>query len=429
MIEHDRKIAVIGLGYVGLAVAIGFGHVTNVIGFDINPVRIKELSKHYDRHGDFTTAELNAVNITYTTDPHLLQQADFFIVAVPTPLNSVKHPDFSMLVSASTIVGQHLKRGDIVVYESTVYPGATEEVCIPTLEQVSKLRCGSDFKVGYSPERINPSDKKHTFSNIKKIVSGQDAETLDIIAKTYAKVVKAGIYRVSSIKVAEAAKVIENTQRDLNISLINEIALILHKMGIDTHEVLAAASTKWNFLPFQPGLVGGHCIGVDPYYLTHKAQELGYYPDVILAGRRINDLMGKFIAEQTIKQLIQLGTPIKRARIAVLGITFKENCPDIRNTRVVDVIEELKSYDVEVLVHDPYALPDEVKKEYGLELVDLAKIADVDAIIIAVAHQQYTQLTANTLKELLNNRGLIMDVKSILAPEAFADTGIRLWRL
>lgn len=428
MLSHDRKISVTGLGYVGLPVAAAFGKTAQVVGFDVNKTRVSELSQHYDRNNDLSESELKSCNILYTSDPQQLKSADFHIVAVPTPINSTKHPDFSFLIDSSKAIGQYLKKGDIVVYESTVYPGATEEVCVPELEKASNLICGTDFTVGYSPERINPGDKEHTFTTTKKIVSGQDKKTLDIIAQVYGSVVDAGVYPVSSIKVAEAAKVIENTQRDLNISLINEIALILHKLNIDTQEVLAAAKTKWNFLPFQPGLVGGHCIGVDPYYLTHKAQEVGYYPDVILAGRRINDMMGKFIAEQTVKKLIQLGTPIKRARVAVLGVTFKENSPDTRNSRVFDVIKELKSYDTEVLVYDPVAHP-QTLKDQGITPVKLDELKDLDAIIIAVSHNQFSDINKEQFKTLLNNRGLIMDVKGILDLKKFKDTGISIWRL
>lgn len=424
-----RKIAVIGLGYVGLPTAVAFGYKQPVVAYDKNSKRIAELKKFFDRNQELSAKEIKPAAISFTAKPADLKAANFYIITVPTPLNSTKHPDLRMMIEASQIVGKNLKKGDIVVYESTVYPGATEEICIPILEKMSKLKCGIEFSVGYSPERINPGDKQHTISNVIKIVSGFDQKTLDIIAEVYSSIVKVGVYRAPTIKVAEAAKVIENTQRDLNISLINEIALILQKLNIDTQDVLEAAGTKWNFLPFKPGLVGGHCIGVDPYYLTHKAQEVGYYPDVILAGRRINDLMGKFIAEQTVKKLIQLGIPIKRSRVLVMGITFKENCTDIRNSRIFDLIKELQTYDIETFVHDPYADPQRVKEEYGLTLANWDKIKDIDAIILAVAHKEYLAFGANVFKKKLNNRGLIMDVKSLLKPEDFQNSGITYWRL
>jgi UDP-N-acetyl-D-galactosamine dehydrogenase len=426
---HNRKVSVIGLGYVGLPVAVAFSKQHKVIGFDKNSVRIDELKKYYDRNGEFTVDELKSTDIFPTSNPQDLHSADFHIVAVPTPIDAVKRPDLAMLSDASETIGKQLKKGDIVVYESTVYPGATEEVCVPLLEEHSGLICGKDFTVGYSPERINPGDKQHHFADVKKIVSGQDEKTLDIIAEVYGSFVSAGVYRVSSIKVAEAAKVIENTQRDLNISLINEITLILHKLHINTREVLDAAATKWNFLPFRPGLVGGHCIGVDPYYLTYKAEKVGYHPDVILAGRRINDLMGKFIAEQTVKKLIHLGVPIKGSRVLVMGITFKENCRDTRNSRVFDVIEELKLYGVEVFLHDPMVVSDVLNEGVKVHLTPWKEIPIVDAIVLAVSHQQYIDMNKKELKQKLNTHGLIMDVKSILDSKEFADTKITLWQL
>ena len=343
-----RKIAVVGLGYVGLPVAVAFGRKESVIGFDINKQRIAALQKGHDATGEVTSQELAETKILYTDSIDELRQADFFIVAVPTPVDEARIPDLTPMIKASITVGKALKKGDIVVFESTVYPGATEEDCVPHLERESGLKCGVDFTVGYSPERINPGDKEHTFTKIKKVVSGQDAKTLDIVAAVYESVVTAGVHRASSIKVAEAAKVIENTQRDLNIALMNELAVIFHRMGIDTVDVLEAAGTKWNFLPFRPGLVGGHCIGVDPYYLTHKAQKLGYNAEVILAGRRINDDMGKFVAQEAVKQILQAGLAIKGARVAVLGLTFKEDCPDLRNSKVIDIITELRSFGIDV---------------------------------------------------------------------------------
>ena len=353
------RIAVVGLGYVGLPLAAAFGRHVPVIGFDISATKVAELERGHDSTGELTSDDLAATQISYTTDPSCLKNASFIIVTVPTPLRDDKTPDLSPLQAASTTIGRNLKPGSIVVYESTVYPGVTEDVCVPILEAESGLQCGQDFKVGYSPERINPGDKVHTVDKIIKVVSGQDEETLNTVALVYGTVVTAGVHRASSIKVAEAAKVIENTQRDLNIALMNELALIFDKLGISTSEVLEAAGTKWNFLRFTPGLVGGHCIGIDPYYLTYKAESIGYYPQVILSGRRINDGMGKYIAETTIKKMIEADKPVKGSRVLVLGLTFKENVPDIRNTRVIDIIEELRSYGVEPLVHDPMANADE----------------------------------------------------------------------
>ena len=351
----SRKISVVGLGYVGLPVAVAFGKHGPVIGFDINENRLEELRAGQDRTNEVSATELGDTQIEFTSKPEVLAQADFHIVAVPTPIDDAHQPDLTPVVKASESVGTALKKGDIVVYESTVYPGVTEDICVPILERVSGLKCGPDFTVGYSPERINPGDKEHTFTKIKKVVSGQDAATLEIVADVYSSVVTAGVYKAASIKVAEAAKVIENTQRDLNIALMNELALIFDRMGIDTLDVLEAAGTKWNFLKFKPGLVGGHCIGVDPYYLTHKAEKLGYIPQVILAGRRINDSMGAFIAQQTIKQMIHAGHAIAGAVVTLLGLTFKENCPDLRNSRVIDIIRELEEFDVQVQVFDPVA--------------------------------------------------------------------------
>jgi UDP-N-acetyl-D-glucosamine/UDP-N-acetyl-D-galactosamine dehydrogenase len=427
--SHAREIAIIGLGYVGLTLALHFGRQQKIIAFDKNEERIITLKKNYDWNGEFDEKELAKTHVHYTSHPTDLKKADFYIIAVPTPITATKQPDFGPLIEASKLVGKFLKPGDIVVYESTVYPGATEERCIPILEKSSKLQNGSDFTIGYSPERINPGDKEHTFLNTVKIISAQDEHTLAMIGKVYKSIIKVGVYPVSSIRVAEAVKVIENTQRDLNISLINEIAIILHKLDIDTLEVLKAAETKWNFLPFRPGFVGGHCIGVDPYYLTYKAQEVGYYPEVILSGRRINEGMGKFIAERTIKKLIQLNAHVKRSRIAVFGLTYKENCKDLRNTRVVDLIHELLSYGVETLVYDPIAPREIAEKEYGIHLSPWQELKDLDAIVLAVPHQEFVAMDSNIMKELLNHRGLIMDVKGILDVNEFHNTGITLWRL
>lgn len=427
--SFKRKIAVIGLGYVGLAVATAFGKKTKVIGFDTNANRIAELKKGYDRNVEITKKELNTTNIHYTTNRKELSKADFYIVTVPTPIDGDNRPDFSMLQSASEIIGQFLKKNDIVVYESTVYPGATEEKCLPILEKKSGLKSGKDFFIGYSPERIDPGNKKHTIYNTIKIVSGQTPKTLDIIADVYASIIEAGVHRVSSIKVAEAAKVIENTQRDLNISLMNEIALIFHRLDIDTAEVINATATKWNFLPFYPGLVGGHCISVDPYYLISKAESVGYHPDVILSGRRVNDLMAKFIAESAIKNMIKIGLSVKKAKIAILGLTYKENTPDLRNSKVIDMIHELKSYGIDIWVNDPLAYSDEVKREYDLDLKSWNKIPMVDVMIFAVGHQEYRELDLNKIMSKLKPNGLIMDVKGIFDPAIFAKKKINFWRL
>lgn len=424
-----RNISVVGLGYVGLPVAVAFGNEARTIGFDINPTRIAELQRNHDRTGEVTSVELLATDILYTASIDQLKQADFHIIAVPTPINDANQPDLSLLISASVAVGKALKKGDIVVYESTVYPGATEEDCLPVLERESGLVCGRDFKIGYSPERINPGDKEHTFTKIKKVVSGQDAESLEIIARTYERVVTAGVHRAPSIMVAEAAKVIENTQRDLNIALMNELALIFDIMGIDTGDVLKAAGSKWNFLPFKPGLVGGHCIGVDPYYLTHKAEKIGYIPQVILAGRRINDSTGKFIAQRTIKEMILAGHHISGSTVTVLGLTFKENCPDLRNSKVVDIIRELEEYGITVQVHDPLADPDEALREYGISLVRLANLKPATALIFAVAHDDYLCWTVLELLILLGENPVLIDVKGTFNPDTLQNAGIRVWRL
>lgn len=427
--EGARKIAIIGLGYVGLSLAAGFGSKVKVIGYDKKSARIEELKKGNDRNNEFSSEALKPLDIKYTSKHTDLRSANFYIITVPTPVTDTHIPDLSILKDASKIVGKYLKKGDVVVYESTVYPGATEEICVPILIQHSKLEYGKDFKVGYSPERINPGDKKHSLANTVKIISGQDEQTADLLESVYSLVVKAGLYRAPSIKVAEAAKVIENTQRDLNVSLINEITLIMHCLKIDTHEVLKAAQTKWNFLPYQPGLVGGHCIGVDPYYLTYKAQEVGYFPEIILSGRRTNNYMPNFIAESTIKNLINIGTPIKHCRIAILGITFKENCADTRNSRVFDLMKELLSYGVNLIVCDPVANSKTVEEEHHLSLVPWKDITDVDAIIFSVAHNQFLKFSPEEIKQKLNFRGLIIDVKCILNPNDFNGSGVSLWRL
>jgi UDP-N-acetyl-D-galactosamine dehydrogenase len=425
----DRIVSVVGLGYVGLPVAVAFGRAGKTIGFDINKGRIDELKSGHDRTGEVSASELAETDILFTSSIEELQQADFHIVAVPTPVDTANQPDLSLLLRASETVGKALKKGDIVVYESTVYPGVTEEECVPVLERFSGLSCGKDFTVGYSPERINPGDKEHTFTKIRKVVSGQDRETLEIVAAVYESVVEAGVHRAASIKVAEAAKVIENTQRDLNIALMNELSLIFDKLGIDTNDVLAAAGTKWNFLRFTPGLVGGHCIGVDPYYLTHKAEKIGYIPQVILAGRRINDGMGKFIAQRAIKEMIHAGHNIFGATVTVLGLTFKENCPDLRNSKVIDIIRELQDYGVNVQVADPLANPGEALHEYGVTLASADGLKPAAAVIVAVAHAAYRNLSAGDYIGMTTVDPVVIDVKGIYDPAAFAEAGIRFWRL
>ena len=428
----QQKIAVVGLGYVGLPLAIALAKKARVVGFDISRRKVEQLRQGYDATGEVEAAELAQSTIELTDDAARLREASFLIVTVPTPIDHHKKPDLRPVESASRMIGQNLAPGSIVVYESTVYPGVTEDICVPLLEQESGLKCGAGFKVGYSPERINPGDKVHTVDKIVKVVSGQDEETLETVARVYAAVVTAGVHRASSIKVAEAAKVIENTQRDLNIALMNELAIIFNKLDIPTRDVLAAAGTKWNFLNFTPGLVGGHCIGVDPFYLTFKAEEIGYYPQVILAGRRINDGMGKYVAENTVKQLIRAGKAVKGARVLVLGLTFKENVPDIRNTKVVDIIAELRDYEVEVLVHDPVADPVEAREEYGLELVGLDEVGQVDGVILAVAHQLFGGITAEELSRLCcngNGCGVVVDVKGVFRRESVETAGIRYWNL
>ena len=423
-----RRIAVIGLGYVGLPVVVAFGRSgTPVVGFDINPNRIKELREGNDATREVEAIDLHYKSITFTSDASELKHADFFIVTVPTPIDRAKRPDLTALFKASTNVGSALKSGDIVVYELTVYPGATEEECIPILEKESGLKAGSDFAVGYSPERINPGDRNHRFETIKKVVSAQNKATLEIIADVYSSVVKAGIHKAPLIKVAEAAKVIENTQRDLNIALMNELSAICHLLNIDTMDVLAAAQSKWNFLPFTPGLVGGHCIGVDPYYLTHRAEKAGYHPEVILAGRRINDTVGQRVAHECIKRLMRNGSTSKL--VTVLGLTFKEDVPDIRNSRVVDVVNELSSFGALVQIHDPLASPSDASHEYGIELTEMGQLKPAEVVILAVPHLTYLQGGWPLIFSLLRNcRGCVMDVKSRL-DRVNTPEGIVLWRL
>lgn len=426
----SRSVAVVGLGYVGLPIAVAFGKQGPVVGFDINKTKIEELTNAIDRTGEVSSEDLKAAKVSFTSEPADLKAADFIIVAVPTPINEALQPDLTALRKSSELIGRNMSPGTIVVYESTVYPGATEEVCLPILEKTSGMKSGVDFKIGYSPERINPGDKEHTLEKIIKVVSAQDAESLEVVAQTYASVVKAGIHRASSIKVAEAAKVIENTQRDLNIALMNELALIFHRLGIDTKSVLEAAGTKWNFLKFSPGLVGGHCIGVDPYYLTTKAESVGYHPQVILSGRRINNGMGKFVAEQTMKLLSQLSRPVNELRVGVLGLTFKENVPDLRNSKVPDIIHELREYGVDVIVHDPIAEPEEAVAEYGIHLSDWKQVNNLDGLILAVAHKAFLDMGMNTLLSPFRTQknGVLMDVKSILDRDQVPGT-LKYWRL
>jgi UDP-N-acetyl-D-galactosamine dehydrogenase len=430
--NKQAKIAVVGLGYVGLPLAAAFGRKADVIGLDISAKKIEELKKGIDATGELTSADLATTHIDYTSDISRLKETAFIIVTVPTPIDDHQKPDLNPVKSASASIGKNLTKGCIVVYESTVYPGVTEDICVPILEAESGLKCGVDFKVGYSPERINPGDKVHTLDKIMKVVSGQDAETLDTVAKVYEMVVTAGVHRAESIRVAEAAKVIENTQRDLNIALMNELSIIFGKLGISTRAVLEAAGTKWNFLKFTPGLVGGHCIGVDPYYLTYKAEEIGYNPQVILAGRRINDGMGKHVAEMTIKKLIQADKAVKGARVLILGLTFKEDVPDIRNTKVVDIISELREYGVEVQVHDTIADPAESWREYGVELMSLDDAGHFDAVVLAVAHQDFKSLDADMLKQLACNGnacGVVIDVKSMFDRYDIEGQGMLYWGL
>lgn len=423
-------VAVVGLGYVGLPLAIEFGKHFDTIGFDVSKAKVARLQQHNDVTGEVERGDFDlAKKLKITDDPKQLGQADVIVVAVPTPSDSARLPDFTPLVSASEIVGANMKRGATVVYESTVYPGATEEVCIPVLEKHSGMKWKQDFNVGYSPERINPGDKQHRLPTIVKVVSGDNPETLEKLAKLYETVITAGVHRASSIKVAEAAKVIENTQRDLNIALMNELAIVFERLGIDTLEVLKAAGSKWNFLPFRPGLVGGHCIGVDPYYLTHKAQMVGYHPEVILAGRRINDGMGQFIAEQTVKMLARQGLHTAGQTVIVLGLTFKEDVPDLRNSKVIDVVRELEAYGINVVIHDPIADKEEAHEEYGVNLVDWDKLPKANAIVAAVSHKAYQEQGLPALLDKLVDKGVFIDVKSAWDPAEIEKAGKAVWRL
>jgi UDP-N-acetyl-D-galactosamine dehydrogenase len=423
-------VAVVGLGYVGLPLAVEFGKKRETIGYDLSSSKVESYRQGIDPTGEVSSEDLlSAAQLRVTNNAAELSHADYIVVAVPTPVDLAHQPDFRALSGASETVGKHMKRGAIVIYESTVYPGATEEVCIPILEKHSGMKWKNDFHVGFSPERINPGDKQHTLTKILKVVSGDDEETLEKIAALYESVVTAGVHRASSIKVAEAAKVIENTQRDLNIALMNELAIIFDKLGIDTLEVLQAAGTKWNFLPFRPGLVGGHCIGVDPYYLTHKAEMIGYIPQVILAGRRINDSMAKFIAEQTVKHIIKADINVRGATVNVLGLSFKENCPDLRNSKVADLINELKSYGMDIHVHDPVAIPEEARHEYNLELESWENLPRADAIIVAVAHRQFIEMPLTDFQGKVADKGCFIDVKSQFDPLRLREAGFNVWRL
>lgn len=433
IINKEEKLALVGLGYVGMPIAVEFAKHVDVIGFDINKVKVEAYKNGVDPTLEVGDEAIKASTVEWTSDEKKLKEAKFIIVAVPTPVNDDTTPDLTPVIGSSEIVGRNLTKGSIVVYESTVYPGVTEEVCVPILERESGLKCGMDFKVGYSPERINPGDKVHRLTTIKKIVSGMDTESLEEIANVYSIVVAAGVHRASCIKVAEAAKVIENSQRDINIAFMNELSIIFNKMGIDTLEVLEAAGTKWNFLPFRPGLVGGHCIGIDPYYLTYRAEQFGYHSQIILSGRRINDDMGKYVAEQTVKQLIAADKPIKSAKVGCLGITFKEDCPDARNSKVNDILKELREYGIQPIVCDPVADAPDVKKFYGVDLVSIEELKDLDCLIIAVAHQEFKALTnediAQMFKDEPNDKKVIIDVKGVRSKDELKALGYRYWRL
>ena len=433
IIDRETKLALVGLGYVGMPIAVEFAKHVEVIGFDINKNKIASYKNGIDPTLEVGNEKIRTSTVEWTDDETKLKEAQFIIVAVPTPVNADTTPDLMPVIGSSEIVGRNLAKGAIVVYESTVYPGVTEEVCVPILEKQSGLKCGVDFKVGYSPERINPGDKVHRLTTIKKIVSGMDDETLEEVANVYSIVVEAGVHKASSIKVAEAAKVIENSQRDINIAFMNELSIIFNRMGIDTLEVLEAAGTKWNFLNFRPGLVGGHCIGIDPYYLTYRAEQFGYHSQVILSGRRINDGMGKYVAEQTVKQLIQADKPIRQARVGCLGITFKEDCPDARNSKVNDILKELREYGISPIVCDPVADASDAKKFYGIDLVSMDQLKNLDCLIIAVAHEPFKALHTEDIEAMFkdepNVRKVIIDVKGILNKNDIIAHGFRYWRL
>ena len=431
--NREEKISLIGLGYVGMPIAVAFAKKAEVIGFDISTEKVELYKKGIDPTKEVGDDVIKDTTVEFTADENKLKEAKFHIVAVPTPVNADHTPDLKPVESASRTVGRNLTKGSIVVFESTVYPGVTEEICIPILEKESGMKCGEDFKVGYSPERINPGDKVHRLETIVKVVAGMDEESLDIIAKVYELVVDAGVHRAESIKVAEAAKVIENSQRDINIAFMNELSIIFNKMGIDTKAVLKAAGTKWNFLNFSPGLVGGHCIGVDPYYLTYKAEQLGYHSQIILSGRRINDDMGKYVVENLIKNLIKADVPVKDAKVAILGFTFKENCPDTRNTRVIDIVNELREYGLTPMIADPEADAEEAKHEYGIVFDSVEDIKAMDAIVVAVGHDQFLKFTQEDFdkmfKEEANESKVLLDIKGILDRKEYEAAGYKYWRL
>jgi len=431
ILNKETKISLVGLGYVGMPIAVAFARKVQVVGYDLNAEKIKLYQSGIDPTNEVGNDVIKNSTVEFTNDESKLKEAKFHIVAVPTPVNSDHTPDLTPVEGASRILGRNLTKGSIVVFESTVYPGVTEDICVPILEKESGLKCGIDFKIGYSPERINPGDKVHRLETITKIVSGMDAESLDEIAKVYEIVVDAGVYRAESIKVAEAAKVIENSQRDINIAFMNELSIIFNKMGIDTKAVLEAAGTKWNFLKFFPGLVGGHCIGVDPYYLTYKAEELGYHSQIILAGRRINDDMGKYVAECLVKNLIKADLAVRNAKVAILGFTFKENCPDTRNTKVIDIYNELKEYGITPIVADPAADADEAKRLYGIEFADVSEVKNMDAVVMAVSHEEFSHFTMKDIDAMFtdNQKKVLMDVKGVLNRAEYENAGYLYWRL
>lgn len=432
IVNGEEKVSLVGLGYVGMPIAVAFAKKIKVVGFDLNAAKINLYKKGIDPTREVGNEVIRNTTVEFTADETKLREAKFHIIAVPTPVNDDHTPDLSPVEGASTILGRNLTKGSIVVFESTVYPGVTEDICVPILEQESGLKCGTDFKIGYSPERINPGDKVHRLETITKIVSGMDEETLDTVAKVYELVVEAGVHRAESIKVAEAAKVIENSQRDINIAFMNELSIIFNKMGIDTQAVLEAAGTKWNFLKFFPGLVGGHCIGVDPYYLTYKAEQLGYHSQIILSGRRINDDMGKYVAESLVKNLIKAEIPVNKAKVAILGFTFKENCPDTRNTKVIDIYNELLEYGIKPVVTDETADADEAKRLYGIDFVGMDTIQDMDAVIIAVSHTEFLKLTKEDIAgfyDKKHTKKVLIDIKGLLDRKEYTETEYIYWRL
>jgi UDP-N-acetyl-D-galactosamine dehydrogenase len=430
LVSKSEKLSLVGLGYVGMPIAVAFARKIDVIGFDLNEHKIEQYKNGIDPTREVGDEAISKTSVEFTADESRLRDAKFHIVAVPTPVNDDHTPDLSPVEGASTILGRNLTKGSVVVFESTVYPGVTEDVCVPILERESGLKCGIDFKIGYSPERINPGDKVHRLETIKKIVSGMDEETLDCVAKVYELVVDAGVHRAESIKVAEAAKVIENSQRDINIAFMNELSIIFNKMGIDTKSVLEAAGTKWNFLKFYPGLVGGHCIGVDPYYLTYKAEMLGYHSQIILSGRRINDDMGKYVAENCVKNLIAADMAVKNAKVAILGFTFKENCPDTRNTKIIDIVNELGEYGIKPVIADPQADADEARKLYGVDFTDIDSIRDMDAVILAVAHEEFANITIERMNKFFRNgKKVLLDIKGLLNRKEYERAGYSYWRL